>query len=318
MKKICITGAAGNLGQLSARFLLENSDCQLNLMIHNKPLADEITAQRDRVQVFRCDLSDPESSKAAIQACFDGVDVVLHYASVLFRARPEQFMPTTNTRYFEHVVTAARQANVQRVILSSFPHVEGATSPDAPATDRLDGTPISIHAQTRLAEERYLRQVYPEGVILRIGMVYGAGILMPDAARWFAKRRLLGVWKKPIGIHLISRTDYLRAVQAAVLNEGVCGTYNLGDEGVQTLQDYLDFACAQWHCPRPWRMPDWVIASAARLSESVAGLTGLPSPLTGDFLRIGQVAYYGDTRRMRQELLPVLRYPTMREGAEIF
>ena len=313
MTTICITGAAGNLGSLTAKYLLEHSDCRLHLMIHRKPLAAAL-AEHPRVTVFRCDLND----KASARACLSGVDVVIHYASVLFKAHPERFMPMTNTAYFENMVMTAREAGVKRVILSSFPQVEGPTSPVSPSTDRLDRLPISIHARTRLAEERFLRNVYPEGVVLRIGMVYGAGILMPDAARWFAERRLLGVWRTPTWIHLISRDDYLEAVLRAALSEGIRGTYNLGDEGQQSLQDYLNFACRQWRCPAPWRMPEAMIYGAAHVFETTSQLFGIASPLTQDFLDIGRVSYYGDTRRMRAELLPTLKYPTMHEGAGIF
>jgi hypothetical protein len=45
-------------------------------------------------------------------------------------------------------------------------------------------------------------------------------------------------------------------------------------------------------------------------------LTGSTSPLTRDFLDIGRVSYYSDTTRMRAELLPVLHYPTIREGRQ--
>ena len=313
MTTICITGAAGNLGSLTAKYLLEQSDCRLHLMIHRKPLDSE-NAQHPRVTVFRCDLND----KTSARACLAGVDVVIHYASVLFKANPERFMPTTNTAYFENMVTVACESGVRRVILSSFPHVEGPTSPESPSTDLLDCTPLSVHARTRLAEERFLYSVYPDGVVLRIGMVYGAGILMPDAARWFAERRLLGVWRTPTGIHLISRDDYLEAVLRAALNDGIRGTYNLGDDGRQTLQDYLDFACRQWGCHSPWPMPEALIYGAARVFETASQLFNIASPLTRDFLDIGHVSYYGDTRRMRTDLLQTLKYPTMYDGAEIF
>ncbi len=313
MPRLCITGAAGNLGALTARHLLETTDCELTLLIHKKPLPEEI-AQNPRVRVVACDLTD----KASIGNAFEGVDALQHYASVLFQANPAKFMPTTNTKFFENVVLAAKEAGVKRVVLSSFPHVEGDTSPEHPSTDRLDGTPSSIHARTRLAEEKFLYSVYPDGVVLRIGMVYGAGILMPDGAKWFARRRLLGVWDEPTHIHLISRDDYLAAVAASLLKDNVRGTYNIGDEGHQTLQEYLDFACAQWGCPPPWRMPLWMIYAAARTFETASALFKVPSPLTGDFLDIGRVPYFGDTSRMRAELLPVLKHPTMRDGAEIF
>ena len=314
MTRICITGAAGNLGHLTAEYLLDHSDSELHLMIHRKPVSDRL-ASHPRVKVFACDLE----TGAGLDACLAGVDVVIHYASVLFKTHPERFMPTTNTGYFERVVLAAQKAEIKRVILSSFPHVEGPTSPESPSTDRLDKSPVSIHATTRLAEERFLYSIYPEnGVVLRIGMVYGKGILMPDAARWFARHRLLGVWKSPTTIHLISTDDYLASVQAAALKPGIRGTYNLGDEGQQSLQDYLAFACRQWHCPPPWQMPDWMIYGAARVFETFSALSGMPSPLTRDFLNIGRVPYYGDTRRMRAELLPTLKYRTMLEGAETF
>lgn len=310
----CITGAAGNLGSLTARYMLEHSDCYLHLMIHKKPLADDLVSH-PRVKVFSCDLENRKS----IGDCFKGVDAVLHYASVLFKAHPEHFMPLTNTKYFENVILAAKHAGVERIILTSFPHVEGPTSPSQPSTDRLDQKPVSIHAQTRLAEERLLREYYPEsGVILRIGMVYGSGILMPDAGKWFARYRLLGVWRTPTWIHLISRDDYLAAVCNALIKEHVRGTYNLGDEGVQTLQEFLDFACKQWGYAPPWRMPEWMIYGAAKTFEIASTLFNIPSPLTKDFLDIGHISYYGDTRRMREDLLPQLKYRTMTEGAEIF
>ena len=66
---------------------------------------------------------------------------------------------------------------------------------------------------------------------------------MPDVARWFGKRWLLGVWKEPTTIHLISQDDFCEAVKMACINEQATGTYNIGDDGVQTLQEYLDFAC---------------------------------------------------------------------------
>jgi len=57
----------------------------------------------------------------------------------------------------------------------------------------MDKTPVSVHAKTRLEEEKLLYEHCPNGIVLRIGMVYGAGILMPDAARWFSRRFLTAV-----------------------------------------------------------------------------------------------------------------------------
>jgi nucleoside-diphosphate-sugar epimerase len=305
---VLITGAAGNLGGLLARHLA-GSECSLRLMEHRTPIAAGVRNALNAT-VVRADLASPATLAAAVA----GVDVIVHFAGVLFRPRPERFLPTTNTAWFGNLVDAAIAAGVRRIILISFPHVEGPTSPERPARGRLDGSPVSIHAITRLEEERLLlartRGTTATPVSLRLGMVYGRGILMVEAARWLAERRLLGVWREPTSIHLISIPDYLSATTAAIMRDGVEGIYHAGDEQPLTLQAFLDDACRVWRCRRPWRMPLWMIYSAATLCEAAAWLLRTQSPLTRDFITIGRVSYAGDTSRMRRELLPVLAHPS--------
>lgn len=137
---------------------------------------------------------------------------------------------------------------------------------------------------------------------------------MVDAARWLAARRLLGVWRQPTSIQLISTVDCIRAIEAAILTDCASGIYHVGDEQAVTLQHFLDEACRAWGHQRPWRMPLWMIETAAALCELYALAFRTKSPLTRDFVRIGRVSYWGDTARMRKELLPALTYPTLRDG----
>jgi nucleoside-diphosphate-sugar epimerase len=307
--RVLITGAAGNLGSVLARYLLAEETCQLRLMIHRRDVPADLKVP-GRSEVVRADLGRPETLDVAVEE----VDVIVHFAGVLFKANPERFLPTTNTEYFRNLVDAAKTYRVRRTILISFPHVEGPTTFDRPAAGRLDGAPVSWHAKTRLEEEKYLLANAPGPVSLRLGMVYGRGILMVDAARWRAKRRLLGVWREPTQIHLISTEDCCAACTAAITKPDVSGIYQIGDEGRVTLQETLDLACDHWRTAHPWRMPLGMIYGAARVCEAYSRITGSASPLTRDFVDIGRVSYYGDTTRMRAELLPVLRYPTIRDG----
>jgi nucleoside-diphosphate-sugar epimerase len=314
VKPILITGAAGNLGSLTARHLLGRG-YPLHLMTHERPLPPDLAGARSRS--FVADLGRPET----IAPACEGVGAVVHYAGVLFKPRPEAFLPVTNFVYFQNLVAVALDRGVDRIVLVSFPHVEGESSPEAPARGVLTGRPESVHARTRLEEERHLIEA-TEGtgvtpVVLRAGMVYGRGILMIDAARWLARRRLLGVWRRPTWIHLISIVDFLRAVEAAVVEEGVRGIYHVGDDGRETLQEFLDAAARHWGSPKPWRMPVWLIALASGLVELYALLFRTRAPLTRDFVRIGMASYYGDTTRMKRDLLAELRYPTFREGIEL-
>jgi nucleoside-diphosphate-sugar epimerase len=110
--------------------------------------------------------------------------------------------------------------------------------------------------------------------------------------------------------------DFLRATEAAALDPMVEGIYHIGDEQPVTLQDFLDECCRLWGYPGPRRQPLWSIYAAAQLVELFALVFRTPAPLTKDFITIGRVSYYGDTTRMRQELLPELTYPTLADGLE--
>jgi len=307
-----ITGAAGNLGSLLARHLAPGGH-DLRLMVHRRPLPPDLLAAAN-VHPIRADLADPATLGPAVM----GAEVVVHFAGVLFAPRPERFLPETNTRWFANLVTAALEARVGRVILISFPHVEGPTSVEQPANGRLDREPISIHAQTRLEEERLLieraRSSETTPIVLRLGAVYGRGILMVEAARWLARRRLLAVWPDPTWVQLVATSDYLKATEAAIVKPHVQGIYHVGDEQPVTLQHFLDEACRVWGYPRPIRLPAWMFSMAATLCELFATVAGTPSPLTRDFIRIGRVSHWGDTRRTREELLPRLEHPTLASG----
>lgn len=316
MRRIAITGAAGNLGGLLA-WRMKDMKVNLNLLIHNKDVADDLK-KKDNISVFKVDLAKKETLFSA----FKHVDVVIHFAGILFRANPEKFLPTTNTQYFKNLLTVAVRQKVKRVILISFPHVEGESTPDNPARGVLSGSPRSVHARTRLEEEKLLFQYGDkhqfEAVSLRVGMVYGKGILMIDAGQWFARRYLLGVWRKPTYIHLISKEDFADATVAAAMNPEVRGIYHIGDEGVQTLQQFLDDITVYKGNRKPWRMPVWMIMMAANTFELFSRILKTRSPLTADFVRIGMASYYGDTSRMREELLPVLKYKSYKEAMNLF
>lgn len=314
--KIAITGAAGNLGSLLANGFL-NEDVNLNLLIHKKNISDNL-AKQPNVDIFRVDLSNKDTLEKALTE----VDTIVHFAGVLFKANPEKFLPETNTKYFRNLLNMAVQKKVKRIILISFPHVEGETTPDNPTKGTLTGNPESMHAKTRLEEEKllfsYAEKYNFEPVSLRVGMVYGKGILMIDAAQWFAHHWLLGIWRKPTYIHLISKDDFVSATIAASMKPNIKGIYDIVDEGVQTLQEFLDDITIYKGNHKPWRMPVWMIMTAARTFELWSRIFNTVSPLTVDFIKIGMVSYYGNINRMKQELLPELKYKTYKEGIKLF
>ena len=81
-----------------------------------------------------------------------------------------------------------------------------------------------------------------------------------------------------------------------------------------TVQSFLDEACHVWGCSPPIRVPYWLVQLIAGLCEAIALFAGTRTPLTRDFVRLGHVSHWGDTRRARKELIPDLQYPTLESG----
>jgi len=314
MKKVLITGAAGNLGGILADYL-KDTDLQLNLLYHKKEI-NPVLAGFSNVKQFKADLAYKDTLAPALK----DVDTIVHFAGILFKHNPEKFLPVTNTQYFKNLIEKAVENNVKRIILISFPHVEGESTPDNPAKGRLNGTPDSVHAKTRFEEEKLLfdsgEKNNFEAVSLRLGMVYGRGILMIEGARWFAKHYMLGIWRNPTWIHLISIHDYLETTKQAIVKENIKGIYHVGDDGKQTLQEFLDDATQKWGYHKPVRMNVKIIFFVARIFELASFLFGTRSPLTRDFVKIGVCSYYGDTCKTRNELHNELKYKTYKEGID--
>lgn len=310
--KILITGAAGNLGSFLTHHLLKTSH-HLNLLIHRRKLPTALSVHSN-VTIFKADLEKPET---LTDPC-SGVDCIVHFAGKLFAPEPEKFLHTTNVQYAANMATVALTEGVKKFILISFPHVEGESTPEKPAQYSLEGNPDSLHAKTRLEAEKYMFQTCKgtqmTPVAFRAGMIYGKGVLMIEAARWLSKRRLLAVWREPTWEHLLALPDFLHALTATIEKENASGIYNVADDHPVTLQEFLDTAAAHWGYPKPRRLPKWMIYAAAAGCETVAHYCKTPSPLTRDFIKIGMASSVCDTTRMKKELLPVLKNPTLKEG----
>jgi nucleoside-diphosphate-sugar epimerase len=312
---ILITGASGNLGSRVARHLL-CSPHQLHLALHKSPLPSDLLGRPD-VSFCQVDLAQP---RTLLQAS-TGMHCVVHFAGVLFAPLPERFLPRTNVDYVKNLVEAAKQAGVQKFVLASFPHVEGETTPDRPATGRLDATSNVVHFRTRLEAEKYLLDACKDSamvpVVFRAGIVYGKGIKLVEGARWMLRHRLMAIWKKPTWAHLIALPDFLAALQAAIESEKARGIYQVCDDAPLTLQDFLDKLADHYSCPHAWRLPEWMFHVAGISCEGAALILRTGAPLNRDIVRAGMTSCVADNSRMKRELLPVLAYPTIAEGMKL-
>jgi nucleoside-diphosphate-sugar epimerase len=313
--RILIAGASGNLGSLLVQHLLRTSH-ELRLLIHKSPLPFDIVEQAN-VSVVRADLADASTLKSVCT----GVDCVVYVAGVLFTPLPEKVLPKTNVEYVKNLLFAAREAQVGKFILVSFPHVEGETDPDHPATGRLDATPAVVHFRTRLEAERLVltrcRDSAMVPVVFRAGIVYGKEVKLIRAAKWLLQHHLLAVWKKPTWAHFIALPDFLAALQAAIELDTAKGIYQVCDDHPVTLQEFLDALADHCRCGRPWRLPAWMFHAAGIACEAAALLLGTAAQLNRDIIRAGMTSCVADNFRMKSDLLPMLAYPSFERGVSL-
>jgi len=310
--RVLIAGAAGNLGSRLARHLL-GTDHQVRVLVHKTELPSDL-ASSSNVTAYRGNLGNLETLHPA---CADA-DCIVHLAGVLFAPRPEEFLPKTNIGFVQNLLSAAQHTKVRKVILVSFPHVEGETTPERLATERLTCSTDVVHFRTRLGAERLLLEqcegtpIVP--VILRAGIVYGPGIKLIEAARRLLRYRLLAIWQKPTWIHLIALPDFLAAVLAAIENESARGIYNVCDDKPLTIQEFLDRFAAHLGYRKPWRLPQWTFYAAGVSCETMAWLFKTTAPLTRDIVKAGMTSAAADNARTKSELLGRLAYPTLDDG----
>jgi uncharacterized protein YbjT (DUF2867 family) len=147
-----VTGATGYIGGRLAPRLLANGHAVRAMARNPDKLAD--ADWRDRVEVVRGDLGDPDSLTAA----FDGVDVVFYLVHSMGSAKD---FVAEEARAARNVVAAAKHAGVRRLVYLSGLHPSGVK--------------LSPHLRSRTAVGEVLLDSGIEAVVLQAGIVVGSG-----------------------------------------------------------------------------------------------------------------------------------------------
>jgi nucleoside-diphosphate-sugar epimerase len=170
-----VTGGAGFIGSHLAEALVER---KLSVRIFdNFTVGKEgnIAHLAGRVEVIRGDLRD----LAAVRAAVEGVEVVFHQAALASVPRSIADPLTTlecNINGTQHVLLAARDAKVRRVVYASSSSVYGntATLPKRETMPLAPMSPYALHKATGEQLCRLFTQLYGlETVALRYFNVFG-------------------------------------------------------------------------------------------------------------------------------------------------
>lgn len=164
-KRLLLTGAAGNLGQLLRQ--------RLKPWTEVLRLADLTQMGEAQVgeELVTCDLAD----KAAVYAMLEGVDAVLHFGGRSLEAPFEQLMHV-NIQGTYNLYEAVHKRGIRRVVYASSSHAVGFY----PTTERIDADspvrPDGLYGLTKCFGEALSRYYFDrfgvETVCLRIGSCF--------------------------------------------------------------------------------------------------------------------------------------------------
>lgn len=220
-----VTGATGYIGGQLAPALIEHGH-QVRAMARTPDKLSD-AAWRDRAEVVRGDLSEPDSLIAA----FQDTDVV--YYLVHSMGTSKDFV-AEEKRAAQNVVTAAKAAGVKRVVYLSGLHPEGELSP---------------HLASRAAVGDILIGSGIESLVLQAGIVVGSGSASFEMIRHLTDR--LPVMTTPKWVHNkiqpIAIDDILHyLVEAATAPVPQSRTWDVGGPDVleygEAMQVYADVA----------------------------------------------------------------------------
>lgn len=173
-----VTGGAGFIGSHIAATLLQRGDRVRvfdNLSTGREANIAALQTFGNQVEIVRGDLRD----LAAVRAAVAGVEVIFHQAALASVPRsladPVASLET-NVNGTQHILLAARDAGVRRVVMASSSAVYG-NAPEQPKREDMTPEPLSPYAVHKLASEQlagiFTKIFGLETVALRYFNVFG-------------------------------------------------------------------------------------------------------------------------------------------------
>ncbi len=170
MQTYLVTGGAGFIGSNLIEALVKAGAHVRVLDNLSTGRRANLAAVGDSIEWHEADVRDAEAVRRAVT----GVDVVLHQAALASVPRSVAEPLTANEVNVTgtlHVLLAARDAGVRRVVIASSSSVYG-NSPTLPKIETMPVEPLSPYAVSKLAAERYCQAFSEVYGLPTIGLRY--------------------------------------------------------------------------------------------------------------------------------------------------
>ncbi|MFI5766267.1 NAD-dependent epimerase/dehydratase family protein [Streptomyces sp. NPDC051563] len=277
--KVLLAGASGVLGQRAVRALCAAGHEVAGL-------------GRGAGMEVRADLLDREGLLRAVDGL--GFDVVVHAATALSGKTMARHQDMTGTNALRtegtvNLLAAARETGARRFVVESMMFGYGYGDHGGAVLGEDDGFGpqganvwLERHVGAmRTKEELAFTADGIEGVSLRFGLFYGAGVTDAHVVPMLRKRALPVVPAKGRALSWVDVADAANAVVAGVESGRPGQAYNIADDEPLGWDAHMRAVAAAFGAPAPVTVPLWVLkpaplahtimATDLRLSNAKAG-----------------------------------------------
>lgn len=265
---VTLFGGSGFIGSQAVRALARRG-WRIRVAVRNPVLAIEIQPLGDpgQIQFMRCDITNPTDVAQAVR----GADAVVNLVGVLHDAGGKRGFDAVHTEAAKTIAEAAKAAGVERLVQISAIGADAASP--------------SAYGRTKAQAEAAVRAVYPDAVILRPSLVFGAGdgFLNRFAAMATMAPALPLIGGGETRFQPVYVGDVAEAIARGVTRADAAGrTYELGGPSLYTFREVLELVRRETGRDRMLVSVPFIVAKPLGSLLQLSRFVGLTPPLTHD------------------------------------
>ncbi len=268
---VLVTGGAGSVGKLVAHKLRREGH---RVRVFDLPGANFSGLEGvEGFEVIKGDLTKTESIGQGVK----GAGAVIHLAALLppVSERNRALTFAINVDAVASVGEALRQTNpgAPFVFSSSVSTYGDTTNMKPPVTTKTAQQAIDIYAESKIAAERKLKEVYPDAVVLRISGISVPVIQSPpEVWPFMAGQRIEFVHRDDVVTALCNAV--IKGVKGQVLNIAGGATWRM--TGKAYVKDYFDLLGVALEEARFMDKPGWCDWYDTKESQSLLSYQNTP------------------------------------------
>ena len=302
--KALVTGASGFVGAALTRTLL-GAGWQVRVL--TRAGSDRRNLRALSVENTIGDLTDPASLERAVADC----DAVFHAAADYRLWVPDpQTMYRANVDGTRHLIEAAHRAGVKRIVYTSSVACIGLP---ADGTAGTEATPVALremvghYKRSKFLAERAALEAAEAGapvVIVNPAAPVGPRDVKPTPTGQIVLDAALGRTPAYVDTGLnIVHVDDVAAGHVLAFHHGRIGErYILGGENLPLRDILVEITRLAGRSPPRLKLPHGVVLPIAYVAEGIARLTGRPTRVTVDSVRMARKRMYFSSDKAVREL----------------